>query len=175
MTRRVVGLDLSLTSLGYAWADGTEHSECAVKAKLSGHRRLKLLTDAVRAGTEGAVLVVVEGPSYGSQAGQRGHHERAGLWWMVTHDLWLHKIPTAIVPPSVLKSYATGVGNAAKDAVLVAACKRFPAFADSGGNDAADALWLAAMGADHLGAPLVTMPAANRAALAKVDWPEVTR
>ena len=38
-------------------------------------------------------------------------------------------------------------------------------------NNEADALVLAAMGADHLGAPLVDLPQTHRAALDAVQWP----
>ena len=85
------------------------------------------------------------------------------------------------IPPASLKMYATGKGNASKDAVLAAAIRRYPDV-EFDGNDAADALILAAMGADHLGFPLVsktpsgrksraTLPARNREALGKIDWP----
>ena len=39
----------------------------------------------------------------------------------------------------------------------------------------ADALVLAAMGADHLGCPLVGVPQAHRAVLAGIRWPEIRR
>jgi hypothetical protein len=45
---------------------------------------------------------VVEGPrpvDYGNQGGegrQSGHHERAGLWWLVTHALWKRGIDYAV-------------------------------------------------------------------------------
>jgi hypothetical protein len=38
-------------------------------------------------------------------------------------------------------------------------------------DNEADALWLAAMAADHYGCPLVAMPQAHRAALEAVTWP----
>lgn len=175
MSARVLGLDLSLTSTGLAeaWQNGIR--TWTIKPRGIGHERLEhLLYEIWKAAWEyeGGHLVVVEGPSYGSQSGQKGHHERAGLWWLVTHKLWDCNVCVAVVPPSALKKYATGKGNAGKDAVLLATARRFPDF--DGGNDAADALWLAAMGADHLGQPIVAMPELNRAALKSVEWPAVT-
>lgn len=167
----VAGLDLSLTSTGVAkvlpggkmWADRIQ------PGRRSGHERLQYLANEIMLYVAGADLVVVEGPSYGSAAGQRGHHERAGLWWHITYMLWIAGLGTAIAPPACLKRYATGKGNAAKDLVLAAAIRRYPA-AELDGNDQADALILAAMGADHLGHPPAEVPQAQRTALAKVEW-----
>lgn len=167
-----VGLDLSLTSTGIAsivGGFGPTTSTLKPPAKLTGLDRMHWIQDAIDRRCFGASLVIVEGPSYGSQSGQQGHHERAGLWWLIQQQLWKAGIPTAIVPPSNLKKFATGAGNAGKDAVMIATARRFPDF--EGDNNAADALWLAAMGADHLGVPLVAMPAVNRAALDGVRWP----
>ena len=74
------------------------------------------------------------------------------------------------VPPALLKKYATGRGNAAKDEVLAAVVRRYP-HADINGNDIADAVVLAAMGARHREAPIEnSLPALNASALAKVNW-----
>jgi crossover junction endodeoxyribonuclease RuvC len=54
--------------------------------------------------------------------------------------------------------------------VLLAVARRFPDY-DVRNNNEADALVLAAMGFDHLGQPLVQMPAPHRAALAAAQWP----
>jgi hypothetical protein len=181
---RVVGLDLSLTATGVAQVDGGLTARATVLAapkKLTGHPRLSLLREKCQDWWQDADLVLVEGPSYGSMSGQ-GHHETAGLWWAVTHDLWNAGIPVAVVTPSVLKKYAVGVGGgpkATKDKILVAAVRRFPEV-DVDDNNAADALWLAAIGSDHLGQPLCRMPAEHREVLTSVGkngpsirWPEL--
>lgn len=168
-TPKVLGLDLSLSGTGVAgdgWADTIKPP-----AKLRGVERMAhirgILLDRYVAGVD---LVVVEGPSYGNQGTgrQAGHHERAGLWWIMRYALHLRDIPVAVVAPASLKLYAAGKGNAGKDDVLREATRRFDWFA--GDNNAADALWLAAVGADWLGSPMVAMPAVNRKALAKCDW-----
>jgi crossover junction endodeoxyribonuclease RuvC len=168
MTPQVLGLDLSLTCTGLAGAGWTAHLKPS--AKLRGPERL--LWIRARLADEflnGVTLAVLEGPSFGSAAGQRGHHERGGLWWLVRCQLLTAGIPTAVVPPAARAKYATGRGNAGKADVIREVTRRFPWF--EGGEDEADALVLAAMGADHLGAPLAPMPAIHRTALAGVDWP----
>ncbi len=169
---KVIGLDLSLTSSGVAsnagWSDTIR-----TPAKLRGHRRMAHIRDTIRDHTTGADLVVVEGPSYGNQGAQRqaGHHERAGLWWLITHDLWRRDVPLAVASPASVKKFATGRGNASKDEVLVAVCRRFAWF--DGNNDAADAVVLAALGAEHLGVAMAVMPQVNRVALDGVEWPDL--
>lgn len=168
-----LGLDLSLTSTGMAQVDddGT-YATMRVKPRpgMAGHERMNWLVEWICDHGGRPALVLVEGPSYGNQGTgrQSGHHERAGLWWLVTNRLYNAGLHIVVVPPAALKRYATGKGNAGKDDVLREVVRRFPAF--TGGNDEADALVLAAMGADRLGWPPVAMPATHRSALEAVDW-----
>lgn len=169
----VVGLDLSLTHTGIASSRGWT-DVIIYPGKLRGHDRLAWLCASIADHVVNDVaLVVVEGPSYGNQgaARQSGHHERAGLWWMVTHSLWKRGIDFAVASPASRAKYATGKGNAGKADVIRETTRRFSWFA--GGEDEADALVLAAMGADRLGHPLVAMPATHRKALDAVQWPDV--
>lgn len=162
---RVLGLDLSLTCSGVAgigWADVIKPP-----AKMRGHDRLAFISAAVVDRLLGVDLVLVEGPSFGSQGSS--YHQLAGLWWLITHALWNHGSRVAIVPPSALKKYATGKGNAGKDVVMREVARRFAWF--NGDNNAADAAVLAEMGAAWLGAPTVTVPATHRVALDKCEWP----
>jgi hypothetical protein len=171
MTPKVLGLDLSLTATGLAGNAGwTETLKPPTKLRDTDRLDwiLRTITGNFLAGVD---LAVVEGPAYSRQAGQAGHHERAGLWWLVRVTLAHRHIPTAVVTPSCLKRYATGRGVGSKDAIVLAAARRFGWF--DGDNNAGDALFLAAMGTDHLGQPMVPMPAAHRAALAAVEWPEI--
>lgn len=166
---KVVGLDLSLTSTGIAYADkATNFSAYTIKPKTTGHERLNQIVMEVMREAEESDLVVVEGPSFGSTGS--AFHQLAGLWWVVTQTFWDFNIRYAQIAPGTLKKYATGKGSAGKDEMLLATARRFPSF--SGDNNAADALWLAAAGAEHLGYPLVQLPTEQRAVLAKVTWPE---
>jgi crossover junction endodeoxyribonuclease RuvC len=99
-------------------------------------------------------------------------HDRSGLWWLVLDPVhWDGRARDVVeVPPTCRAKYATGKGNAPKDAVLAAAIRRFPDW-DITGNDVADAVILAAMGARHLGHPIDQMPAAHLTAMAAVRWP----
>jgi crossover junction endodeoxyribonuclease RuvC len=171
----IVGLDLSLTSTGAARIGpaGSWTTRFCPPKGLDSWPRLSWILEHVEDVVRDSGLVVIEGPSYGSGSGvrQAGHHERGGLWWLVTHSLWLDSRPVAVVPPASLKRYITGKGTAHKDAVLAATIRRYPDI-DLDGNDQADALVLAAMGADHLGYPIAPMPATHRAALDTISWPE---
>lgn len=176
-TPRVIGWDLSLTSTGVAVLKDGHVGLITIRPDATGHDHARI--DYVRARlwefVKEADLVVVEGPSYGSVTGKQ--HERAGLWWICTRMLWRAGTPYAVVVPSALKKYALGRGtgkDTGKDAVLAAAIRRYP-MADVDGNDVADALVLAAMGADHLGCPLAEVPQNHRAALAGVRWPLLAR
>lgn len=167
---KVIGLDLSLTSTGLADARA-QHTRIVRPGSHRGYGRLRHLRGQILDACTDADLVVIEGPSYESTAGQKGHHERAGLWWFIAEALDGAGVPLAIAAPSVVKKYATGKGNAPKDDVLVAATRRFDWF--TGRNDEADALWLSALGYDLGGDPAVVMPATNRGMLEKVEWPQL--
>lgn len=178
---KVIGLDLSLASTGFAvyYNGAIAVDRIRVPARPNDHaqfRRIRLIASGVQdlvrghGGTGDADLVVVEGLAVASQTGQ--HLTRAGMWHLVMEAIDARGIPWAQVPPTTLKKYATGKGNAGKDEVLAAVIRRFSDI-EVRGNDEADALVLAAMGADWLGEPMADMPAANRASLAKVAWPEL--
>jgi Holliday junction resolvasome RuvABC endonuclease subunit len=172
MSAKVLGLDLSLTCTGVAGNGWT--APLRPPAKLRGTDRLLWIRGEItERWVSGVDLVAIEGPSYGNQGQgrQAGHHERAGLWWIIRCALATRDIPVAVVPPATLKRYATGRGTADKASMVLAAARHFSWY--EGTEDEADALMLAAMAADHLGEPIAAMPAANRAALDKVEWPEL--
>ncbi|MEV4458494.1 hypothetical protein [Microbispora sp. NPDC049633] len=165
----VVGLDLSLTGTGMSRDDGLERIRCG---DLRGCDRFSWIAEHIFGDgqTHTADLVVVEGPAY-SRALQAGHHEAAGLWWHIIYRLDFSDVPYAVVPPSVLKKYATGKGNATKPDMRMALFQRFEI--DERDDNKVDAFWLRAMGMERLGAPLVELPKAQREALGKVSWPEL--
>lgn len=181
---RIIGLDLSLTATGVAIiTDGTAGVPRATKTHTitSAGAKDATLTDRLRRldlierrileciDHEPPDLIVIEQPAFSRTTGH--HHDRSGLWWRIVSVCEFSLGPVVEVTPSGLKKYVTGKGNAGKDEVLLAVARRFPDIGVANNNEA-DALVLAAMGADHLGQPLVTMPAAHRAALTAVRWPE---
>ncbi|MFE0190750.1 hypothetical protein [Streptomyces sp. NPDC058989] len=179
---RVIGLDLSLTSTGVA---GTDWAKALRPGRRRSHERMDWLCGHIRVGVEDANLVVVEGAAY-AQGGQAGHHELAGLWWLVTQDLWRHHIPYAVANPHHRTIYATGRANPAQDwprkersrvakgMVRSVAVERYGVECEGPGRyDQADATVLAAMGLDWLGYPTVPVPDTHRRALEAVRWPDL--
>jgi Holliday junction resolvasome RuvABC endonuclease subunit len=185
----VIGLDLSLTSTGIAVID-TATGDTTVERIVSkgkkdatlDERRNRLLqlqyavqTSITKAHEMTEVnsvpLIVIEQPAFSRQTGHM--HDRSGLWWLVVSHAgkWYH---VAEVSPTTRAKYATGKGNAGKDAVLAAVVRRYPQV-EVTGNDEADSLILAAIGARHLGAPIEdSLPQAHLAAMDAVRWPELT-
>lgn len=175
MQPRVIGLDLSLTATGVIAADGTLLT-VSPRKNLLGADRLITMREAILSAALGTDfdpdLAVIEGPAYSRALGV-GHHEAAGLWWQVVCTLRSAEIPVAVVAPTALKKYATGKGNATKPDMRMALYKR--AELDLKDDNQVDAYWLRAMGLDHFGCAPVWLPLAQRDALDKVRWPEVTR
>ena len=179
----VAGIDLSLTSTGIARAcwdvpgDGVETITRRVQSKgavdatlLERDARLSLLVATITDEVWDARLVVIESPAYASVSGHA--HDRSGLWWCLVRTLLYRGIAVVEVTPQHRMQYATGKGNAGKDTVLAAAVKRYATW-DITGNDVADAVVLAAMGARAVGRPIdEPMPQAHLRAMTRVRWPE---
>ena len=169
-----IGLDLSLTSTGVATIHGDIVTVRRVTSKATSGTSADTAArlDRIVAEILGHVPlsdsthVAIEGPSYGSVG--TGQHVRGGLWWLVRTELARAGIDTIIVAPSTLKKYATGKGNAGKDAVLAAVIRRYP-LVEVTGNDEADALVLAAIAARVGGYPIdLNLPVAQVAAATAV-------
>lgn len=179
MTPRVLGIDLSLTGTGLAYSDRDTIAIRTVRTKKYGPnledqwQRLKYIESEIwkTATSEDFDLVLIEGPSYGSKGA--GTWDRGGLWWLVVSMVLAHDIPAAVVPPSLRSKYATGKGNSSKAGVASAAGARYGR--EFATDDEADAYVLCAMGLDHLGDPPAVVPKLHRGALAKVQWPGVSR
>ena len=163
----VVGLDLSLTATGIAAAGVAD----VLRPKgLTGPERLAWLCDRVDAIVKlhNAALVVVEGYAYGRQ---NTAHQLGELGGVIRLALWEAGIPYVDVPPSTLKKYATGRGNAGKEEVLAAAIRRLGYQGHD--NNEADALWLRALGCAAYGAPLADLPKLHASVVDGLDWPEI--
>lgn len=165
---RVVGLDLSLSATGVADDDGTRRIQVKLEKNASEYLRvvrLKTLVTAIGRACKGADLVVTEGYSFASQHQAPQLGELAGV---VKVCLLQWGIPFVIVQPSALKKYATGRGNATKDAVLAAAV-RDGSSAET--NDEADAWWLRHMAIAHYNG--TASNAIRRQVLEQIDWPRL--
>ena len=162
---RILALDLSLTSTGWC-VDGVTG---VIKPKVRGWERINQITSAVLDLRQDCDLVVLEGYSYGSQG--RAIVQIHGLGEIVRYKLWKAEVPYADVPPSTLKKYATGKGNAPKDAMIAAAIRRFGF--EGCDNNEADAYLLWCLAREASGGPVAPVPALQREAAAKVPWPDL--
>lgn len=173
---RIVGIDPSLTGTGIAIiTDGQVALHTLTSKGAAGdtlaQRRLRI--SRLRRAIEGVIypgvdLLVIEAPAFSRTAGHM--HDRSGLWWMLVDTALSSYVPVAEVTPTTRARYATGKGNASKDAVLLAVARRYPHI-EVGNNNEADALVLGAMGARWLGQPIDHLPLAQAEAIAKVAWP----
>lgn len=179
----ITGLDLSLTSSGICRID-TATSEPVIRtARITSKSdkdpslaqrslRLRKLAGTIFEHTKGSDLIVVEGPAYASKMGAA--HDRAGLWWMIIGRLTGTGHNVVEVTPNSLKMYATGKGVADKDIVLAAVIKRYPQI-EVTGNDVADAVVLAAMGARFAGHPVdPDLPQTHLGAMKAPKWAPTT-
>lgn len=164
----VVGLDLSLTCTGVAGAGWTDK----IRTKLRGDERLAHLEAEIVSFIRVADLVAMEGPSYGHGA-MAGHEELAGLRILVRRYCYRHQLPYAVIPPSSLKLYVAGRGNATKGEIRSAVADRYDVHTEGAGRyDMADAYGVFAAASDWLGQPLAEVPERNRKALAGCQWPD---
>lgn len=167
--KRILGLDLSLTRTGWASSAVTWGVLVPFKGFEHGVPRLDWIMRRVLELAAGVDLVVVEGYSFGSNmAGARAIAELGGL---VRWALWRKQVQVVEVPPSNLKKYAAGKGNAGKEEVLAAAIRRLEYSGHD--NNEADALWLWQMAADQYGFGAGVVPQSHREGLVKVKWPEL--
>lgn len=169
----ITALDLSLTRTGWALTRGDQRHYGSIIPKSTGMPRIDHIMDALETllhpdCTEPGMdteLVVLEGPSLHARG--VGVCERWGLRGIVLYHLHMSGMPYVEIPPATLKQYATGKGNANKDAVIAAAIRQLD-FPGSDNNEA-DGWVLLHMAEAHYGD--MPLPAYRKAALAKVAWP----
>lgn len=181
----ITGLDLSLTSAGLARIVLDTDASALIRIDLSrvgedGHRgdtleqragRLRRQATVVLAWALGSDLTLVEAPAYSSSTGSA--HDRSGLWWLVIGRLLALGRPVIEIGNGQRAKYGSGVsGNASKDKVLSSMVRRFPDLPIDG-NDVADGLAIACMGARWLGYPVDgDVPKPSLAVMADVNWPD---
>lgn len=199
---RVMGLDISLSSTGFAdieqngliAAFGTAYALRSRAVETSPVNQNPTLRDrqerarrvemriAEMVFDDGPVpaLVVVEQPAYGAKYGDP--HDRSGLWWGIVDRLMNNGLHVVEVNPVHVKQYATGSAatrgpkKVSKAMVVAAVNDRYdvgPIRLRVADNDQADAIVLAAIGARLLGHPIDPhIPAPNLRALTKIRLPE---
>jgi crossover junction endodeoxyribonuclease RuvC len=154
----VIGIDPSLTATGIVvLRNGEVELAEATKNRpeLGTIERVKLIREQINKNINhpsiDTDLIVIEGFSYGSKG--RSVFDIAYLGWRIREDLERLRtednIPWLEVPPSQLKKFATGQGNANKEIILQQVYKRWGVeFSD---NNQADAYVLAQIGRAYLG------------------------
>ena len=136
------GLGLtSVTVLGRSRVPPSEFEVYNIQGKkLRGPERLDYLLEQMRITLfpTAATLVAVEGYSFGSQNAREAMGEWGGLLrWL----LWKDGYRFIVVPPTTLKKFTTGKGNAKKDMMILEVFKKWGYSAQS--NDDADSYALA--------------------------------
>lgn len=162
----ILAIDPSLRRTAICIQGQTLSLDC----KLTGIQRLEAIREQLlnRIEIERIDLAVIEGYSMGSSLAHS--HELGELGGIIRWTLWGKQIPFVDIPPSSLKKYLTGKGNADKDLMLSTASRRFDRTLN---NDEADALALWAMAMDAYGKPVLSVPESHREALTAIEWPVV--
>lgn len=163
-----VGVDLSYTATGIAWADdGVD--VFTTDPKTDHVTRAERIALDVLAHTIDGDLVCIESGVYRSQQA----FPAGVMHGIVRHWLRTHRPASTVrlIPAATLKVYATGKGNADKTAMVVAARERLGY--DGLENNEADSLWLRAIGMELLGRPIVELPKTHTRALDKFEPLEV--
>lgn len=143
MTAKVLGLDVALNKTGVASGSG----ELWTSQGGSGDGRLVRLYEDVQAEVWRTDLAVVEDlPMRAHSAGLLG--QAHGVVRMALYEAG---VPYVLVVPSTLKKYATGSGNANKEAMLAAVpIEHADRFADLTDDNQVDAYWLREIGVAKL-------------------------
>ena len=162
---RLLALDLSLTATGWCLDGQTGR---ITSGKLRGMERIDFIVREVQRLSSGVSLSILEGYSFGSQG--RAVFDIAELGGCVRFLLYRLGVPFVDVPPATLKKFATGKGNAPKDAMIAASIRRF-GFAGSDNNEA-DACLLWCLARHAYGSPVASVSQIQAEAVGKVAWPE---
>jgi crossover junction endodeoxyribonuclease RuvC len=168
-----IGLDLSLTSTGFSVGP----NRLAFSSKLRGMPRLADLRNLIQAEVQrvasmDAPLILVEGYSFGSRNSQA--HAAGELGGIVRMMLWENQYAYVDVPPTCLKKFATGKGNAAKGDVMSSISARTGiVWSGKGSDDICDAFVLEQIGLTKLNQSQYDWPKVNLEALDKLDWTSV--
>jgi Holliday junction resolvasome RuvABC endonuclease subunit len=174
---RILGLDLSLKSTGFAndLGSGTLNPPVGYEKDIKRLQWIRarvfdLIDDDSGDGitsTRKVDLVVIEGFSFSSH--ESFAREIGGLGYVIRVALADFGVPFVDVSPKSLKLFATGSGNAKKEDMLGAAIRQLNAQTNQ--PDEIDALWLFTMASTYY-----TGTARNegqRRALAGVHWPNM--
>lgn len=160
------GSPILLRSIGFPSHDGASYTDRGRRIVAQARH---IMASLLPGGTPD--LVVLEGPAYHAAYGHA--FDRAGLWWGVFTALRAKLVPVAVMPPTTLKQWATGKGNADKPIVLAVVRSWWPDVKITN-HDIADACVLAAAGTLRLDGPVPFEPKPRHRDLLidRISWPE---
>ena len=168
---RILCLDPSLTATGVVWTDRLADGHVLTPKELKGAERLAWFVHQLAPQIRTAALVVLEDYAYGARYVAHQLGELGGVLRLVCHQ---SRTPWVAVPAKCLKMAATGKGNAAKTAVLLAAVRRLGY--EGSDHNVADALWLAHMAIIAYGLPdAVSLPVTHMKGVRQISWPAPRR
>ena len=165
---KIIGLDPALRFTGVAIYDEGDVDTYTLRtpSDLRGGARLDWIANQLADTFDGAALVATEG--YAFNARGRGAH-LGELGGVIKRLLFKLKVPLFAVPPASVKKFATGKGNASKEAVLVAAVTSLGYMGNS--DHEADALWILTFAMVKEGLiERVQLTPNQRAAIDGVEW-----
>lgn len=170
-TRRIVGLDLSLTRTGVADETGTSSVSVRIDRHASDLQRVmrlrsvgKLLRDICM----DADLVIYEGVAHEARYQSHALGELHGVIKLLLYQAGVPFVP---IPPKRLKKYATDNGNAGKDEMLAAAIHWG---SPASNNDEADAWWLRHIALAHYLGKDDVLPRYRQRVLGSITgWPDL--
>lgn len=147
---KIVGLDLSLTSTGISSIVTNENFIVTRVEKTNNsmsymNRYNKLVESIKREIPEDKdAIFFIEGYSFGSFGKSSSASYLIELSGILKYDLWMAGMPYITVPPTLLKKFITGKGNAKKEDIKLHIYKRYGM--EFSVSDAADAYGLMALG-----------------------------
>lgn len=143
----IFALDPSLTCSGFSYeVGGTVYTGTVRTRDLRGPERLDYIVDSVGktlASIGGVSLVVIEGYAMGVTKGGRSF-DIGELGGVLKHHFWGKGLDVLVVPPTVLKVFSAGKGNAKKPEVIAAVASIWGY--DIRSHDEADAFVLMRLG-----------------------------
>jgi crossover junction endodeoxyribonuclease RuvC len=170
----ITALDLSLTAAGWATSQPILKTSGVLsppKGHDRGMARLRWMRSAVVDLVAASDLVVIEGYAFGAKGNAViSLGELGGVVRLALSDRGL---PVVEIPPSCVKLFATGKGNAPKDEVLAAAIRKL-GYTEHDHN-VADALWLLDMANAAYDDTRPLANEAQRRAMAKIVWPGIAK
>lgn len=148
MNNCVLGLDLSLTSTGWAVdADDERRQWGVIKTTRRGAARLDFIDDVITRIVEKAMpdLVVIENYAYGQSQSMAPIAELGGVIRLSLHRMGYRFIA---VSPTSMKKFVTGKGNAEKASIMMHCLNNWKVAIDN--NNGADAFGLCQFGRCYL-------------------------